>query len=160
VRRTAFGKETLKGIGSVVVETEQVALEEALHAGFGPRETCAYLEKRLFEAGIGVATKEGQSGPWNHPVLYLRLSVLKISQRAYCYGINLYLMQQAVLPDGALTKALTWERGIIGTVVDDKWDALQVNLDKTVDWFVSDYLELNPPADKADDSKSPGEAVH
>lgn len=157
---TAFGKETLRGIGSVIVQAEQVALAEAVKAGLGPKETRRHLEKRLYEAGVGVAAKQGQGRLWNRPVLYLRLSVLKVSDRAYCYGINLYLMQQATLPSGVVTNALTWERGIIGTVVDNKWGALWENLDKTVDWFISDYLETNPAAVSPDQAEAPREGVH
>ena len=157
---TAFGKETLQGIGSVIVQAEQVVLAEAVKAGLGPKETCAHLEKRLYEAGVGVAAKQGQGRLWNRPVLYLRPSVLKISDRAYCYGINLYLMQRATLPSGAVTNALTWERGIIGTVVDDKWGSLWDNLDKTVDWFIRDYLEANPSSVSPGPGDAPRDGVH
>lgn len=142
-----FGRDTLAGLGPVAVVVERNLLPKALRCGLTADRLRAEIEERLFQGGVGVVALRALSSQPRKPVLYVRPSIIRVLDQGYCYGLNLYLMQQVTLVGGEASEALTWEHGVLGTVVGDDWQSLVDRMDQAVDAFISDYLSVNPPVE-------------
>ena len=142
-KHVSFGRETLRGLEVVTVMVEKPALDQVAHKGLGQADLQAMVEDRLYRNGVGVVSLEGLATVQRQPVLYLRPSVVQVLPKGFCYGLNLFLMQQVTMLDGQRTEALTWEHGIIGTVVDDDWSTFRASLEKTLDTFINDFISVN-----------------
>lgn len=139
----SFGRETLRGLEVVAVVVEKHGLDQAGREGLGQADLQALVEDRLYRNGVGVVSLEGLRALPRQPVLYLRPSVVQVLPQGYCYGINIFLMQQVTMLDGQRTEALTWEHGILGTVVAGDWSTFTASLDKTLDAFINDFISVN-----------------
>ncbi len=104
---------------------------------------------RLNRAGIRVLAEEEWRKTTRAPLLYVKVSALKGSDRAYAYHVNVELYQRVSIeqnPSNSIsTLAATWSAGSIGIVDAPRLRGLVIgSLRGKVDEFIKSYLTVNP----------------
>jgi hypothetical protein len=141
---TDITRETLRGLGGVVVVVETVK-SDAEADGLRVDDIQAEVESRLEEGGVRVLPHDVWRATVGRPWLYVSVNTMKYLF-SYFFSIDVQLKQDVTLPrqPSILTSSATWEMGSIGFVAIPEFsDKIRESVAAYIDSFISDFNAVN-----------------
>lgn len=139
-------RDSLRGLKGVHVIVGKIA-PAAVGAGVYQEQIRVDTELNLRRAGIRVLTADEWINEPGAPVLEVDLAVVGPADAPmWGYSITVALMQDVSLLRAPASRgsATTWKVSAPGVVGVDKIGKLRGEIPGLVDWFVNDYLAVNP----------------
>jgi hypothetical protein len=141
-------RQSLQGLHGVFLYVLPVA-KEVEAGGLSTTQVQKATEKALRDAGIEIyAEPQPAEGSAN---LAVTIDIVKYSDAAYLYSVNVSLLQEARLvrlPEEGTFPAQTWMAGAFGITGTNRMDLILEPLKAKVADFVQDFKAANSPAKK------------
>ncbi|MFQ5709667.1 MAG: hypothetical protein ACE5HO_19600 [bacterium] len=137
--------ESLRGLRGVMVLVEKLP-EHLIAEGLSKAQLEKAVEARLHKANIPVLTEPEWLRVLGSPLLWININAFNIDRAGYlAYAIEVQLHQHVILTrkPSFETMAPTWNSGSIGIAKAKDFKRLQKALNKHVDRFIKQYLEMN-----------------
>lgn len=142
--------ESLRGLKGIYVLIENLPADIEEKGGLTKDQIRTDIELKLRLAGIKVVSREERSTIPGWPCLYVNINPMKRKTELVVYAIQTELSQEVFLErnPNIQIKAITWSRGMIGTVGEAKLSQIRTSLKDLIDEFINDYLSVNPTKGK------------
>ncbi len=141
-------RQSLQGLHGVFLYIAPVAKEVEV-GGLSTAQVQKAAEKALRDAGIGIYTEpQPAEGSAN---LVVTIDIVKYSDDAYLYSVNVSLLQEARLvrlPEEGTFPAQTWMTGAFGITGTNRMDLILEPLRAKVADFAQDFKVANSAAKK------------